>query len=207
MQQAVMVEPTANVVTDLLERTRVETGDFVVVQGPGPIGLLAAMAARAVGAKDVAIIGTPGDIELRFKKAKELGFDKLINIGESDPVKAVLEWTDGLGADVVVECSGSPKAIPLTADMVKKMGRICCIGLTGKKKVELDWDKFAFKVATVVFNLSTFYTSWEKTIELISSGRIQAEKVVTCEETIDNWEKAFNAVENLEALKAVIVPD
>lgn len=204
--QAVMTEPVANIVTDLLERTRVEPGDFVVVQGPGPIGLIAAMAARAVGAKEVAIIGTPGDIDLRFKKAKELGFDKLINVGSEDPIKAVMDLTGGRGADIVVECSGAPKAIPMIPDMLRKMGKVCVVGLTGGRNVELSWDKFAFKVATVVFNLSTFYTSWDKSIELIASGRIQAEKLITHKEPLANWEAVFKDIEELKALKGVLIP-
>ena len=206
IDQAVMVEPTANIVTDLLERTKVEAGDFIVIQGPGPIGLLAAMAARAVGARDVAIIGTPADVEIRFKKAKELGFNNLLNIGEVNPIEAVNDLTSGIGADIVVDCSGSPKAISSMADLVKKMGKICAIGLTGNKKVELDWDKFAFKVATVIFNLSTFYTSWEKTISLINSGSIEAEKLVTHKAPIDDWEQVFDDIENLKALKGVLIP-
>ena len=204
--QAAVVEPVANIVTDLLERTRVEAGDFVVVQGPGPIGLIAAMAARAVGAREVVLIGTPGDLATRFKKAEELGFTQLINVAETDPVKKIMELTGGRGADVVVECSGSPRAIPLIPELLRKQGRVCIIGLTGGKKVEVEWDKFAFKALTVVFNMSTYYTSWDKSIELIASGRIQAEKLVTHKMKLEEWEKAFEAVENLEALKAVLVP-
>lgn len=205
-EQAAVVEPTANIVTDLLERTGIQAADFVVVQGPGPIGLIAAMTAKAVGARDVAIIGTPGDVELRFEKAKELGFHNLINVSQTDPVKAVMELTGGLGADVVVECSGSPKAIEIIPDYLKKMGRVCVVGLTGGRTVNINWDKFAFKVATVVFNLSTFYTSWDKAISLIHSGKVPAEKLITHKEPLDNWQKVFEDIEKLKALKAILIP-
>jgi len=204
--QAAVVEPTANAVTDLLERTRITAGDFVVVQGPGPIGLMTAMVARAAGARDVAIIGTPGDVTLRFAKAKELGFNNLINIGDTDPVEAILDQTVGLGADVVVECSGSPKAIPVTVDLVCKMGKICVIGLTGGKNVELPWDKFLFKVVEVKFHLSTVYASWDRTINLIASGAVPAEKLITHKAPLDDWQQVFNDIENLKALKALMIP-
>lgn len=204
--QAVVVEPVANVVTDLLERTKVEAGDFVVVQGPGPIGIMAAMAARAVGARDVAIIGAPADVELRFKKARELDFCNLINISDGDPVKTVADLTNGRGADVVVECSGSSEAISLTADLVRKKGRICVIGLTGNKNVELSWDKFAFKVAEIFFNLSTSYTSWDKAVNMINAGLIKAENLITHKKSLENWKEGFNSCYNLEALKVVIEP-
>lgn len=204
--QAVMTEPVANIVTDLLERTQVEPGDVVVVIGPGPIGLIAAMAARAVGAALVAIVGTAGDAGLRFEKAKELGFSNLINVNKSDSIKTVLELTHGKGADVIVECSGAPKAIESIPDMLKKKGKVCVVGLTGGKKVSLEWDKFSFKVATVVFNLSTFYTSWDKSIQLVANGRIQAEKLITHKEKLENWQSVFDDIENLKALKAILIP-
>ena len=204
--QAAVVEPTANAVTDLIERTGVLAGDFVVVQGPGPIGLMTAMVARAAGAREVAIIGAPGDATMRLKKARELGFDKTINIGDADPVEAVMDMTGGRGADIVAECSGAPKAIPVTVDLVRKKGKICVIGLTGGQNVELPWDKFAFKVVDVIFNLSTSYTAWDRTISLIHSGAVPAEKLITHREPLENWQSVFEDIENLRALKALLIP-
>jgi len=205
--QAVMVEPTANAVTDVLLRTGIVPGDLVVVQGPGPIGLLAAMVARSAGAREVVIIGAPGDVALRFAAAKDLGFSKLMNVAEGNPVETVMELSAGRGADVVIECSGSPSAIATSCDLVRKLGKICAIGLTGNKEVPLPWDKFAFKVVEVVFNLSTMYASWDRSIELIHSGRVPAEKLITHREPLENWQQAFEDVENLKALKAVMIPD
>ena len=204
--QAAVVEPTANAVTDLLLRTEQVAGDFVVIQGPGPMGLMSALVARAAGARDVVIIGTPGDAGIRFKKAHELGFDQTVDIGTQDPVEVVMELTGGVGADIVVECSGATKAIPMTADLVKKRGKVCVIGLTGGRNVDLPWDKFAFKVVKVIFNLSTEYESWDRTISLIHSGRVPAEKLITHREPLENWEKVFDDIENLQALKGLIIP-
>ena len=204
--QGALVEPTANAVTDLVIRSGISAGDFVVVQGPGPIGLLTAMVARACGARDVAILGTPADAELRLPAARELGFEKIINLAETDPVEAVLEWTSGLGADIVAECSGSPRAISQTVDLVRKRGKICVIGLTGNQDVVVPWDKFAFKVVELVFNLSTEYSSWDKTIALIDSGLVPAEKLITHREPLENWERVFDDIEALKALKGVILP-
>jgi L-iditol 2-dehydrogenase len=204
--QAALVEPTANAVTDVIERAKLSAGDFVTVVGPGPIGLLAAMVARAAGAREVAIIGTPGDVELRFKKARELGFTQLINIGETKPMDAVLALTNGLGADMVIECSGSPRAIPGTVDLVRKYGKICVIGLTGNKPVEVPWDKFCFKVCEVIFNLSTSYTSWDRTIALIAKGLVPAEKLITHRAPIDQWERVFDDLEKLKGMKGLLTP-
>lgn len=205
--QAAVVEPTANAVTDLIERSAMTAGDFVVVQGPGPIGLLTAMVARAAGAREVVILGTPGDEALRLRTARELGFRQVINIAQTNAAQAVMDLTGGLGADVVAECSGSPKGIPGTVDLVRKRGRICAIGLTGNRPVELPWDRFATRAVDVQFCMSTSYTSWDRTISLIQSGAVQAERVITHRVPLEKWESAFDAVEKLEALKALIIPE
>lgn len=203
--QGAVVEPTANAVTDVIERARITAGDFAVVIGPGPIGLLAAMVARAAGAREVVVVGTPADAALRLKKAKELGFTT-VNLGEANPVDVVMGLTGGIGADVVIECSGSPKAIPGTIDFVRKLGKICVIGLTGNRPVEVPWDKFSFKVVDVIFNLSTSYTSWDRTIALIHKGLVPAEKIITHRLPLAQWEEAFAAVESLTGLKALLIP-
>ena len=98
-EQAALTEPLAVVVKAVLERSRVEPEDFVVVLGCGPIGLLAAMAAKAEGARAVLIAGTDMDEKLRLKTALEMGVDHTINVQREDVVKKVKDLTSGLGAD------------------------------------------------------------------------------------------------------------
>ncbi len=204
--EAALAEPTANIVTDMLERGKVEPEDFVVVLGPGPIGLIAAMAARAEGARAVMVVGTDADEALRLKTARAVGVEHVVNLQREDPVARCLELTGGRGADLVVECSGAAPAIASTVDYVRKLGRICAIGLTGKKPVQLDWDKFQTKVCTITFNMSTFYTSWDRALSMLALGKVNARAIITHEFPLQEWEAAFEAVENLSALKAVLVP-
>ena len=203
---AAVVEPVANTVHDITERARVEPGDFVAILGPGPIGLLAGMTARAAGAYHVAIIGAPADEAVRLKKARELGFDTVINLAEENPIDKINELTGGIGADLVIECSGSPKAIASTVDMVRKKGRICAIGLPGNTPVEFPWNKAQFKVCDIIFNLSTSYTSWDRSINLVSTGQIPAGEVISHREPLDNWEEVFDAIEAQQALKGILLP-
>lgn len=204
--EAALTEPTANIVTDMLERGKVEPEDFVVVLGPGPIGLIAAMAARAEGARAVMVVGTDADEALRLKTARQVGVDHVVNLQQEDPVAKCLELTGGRGADLVVECSGAAPAIASTVDYVRKLGRICAIGLTGKKPVQLDWDKFQGKVCTLIFNMSTGYTSWDRALSMLALGKVDAKAIITHQFPLEQWEAAFAAVENLTALKAVLIP-
>jgi len=205
--QAAVVEPTANVVTDMIIRGAFTPGDFVVVVGPGPIGLLAALVARASGAREVVILGTPGDEDLRMKKAAALGFSKRINVAAQNAAEAVAEMTGGIGADLVVECSGAPRAIAGTVDLVRKMGAICAMGLTGNRPVELPWDAFQKKVITLQFNMSTMYTSWDRSIALIANGAVPAEQVISHKAPLSDWERVFDDIENLKALKGILIPE
>jgi L-iditol 2-dehydrogenase len=205
-EQAALVEPAANTVTDILERGTLEVGDFVVVLGPGPIGLLAAQVARAGGAREVMIVGAPADEALRLATARQLGIDHVVNFAQTDPLQRCLELTDGRGADLVIECSGAPPAIAQSISLARKWGKVCAIGLTGKRPVQLDWDAAMGKVLTLYFNMSTAYASWDKTIHLISAGKLNVDPLITHVLPLTEWERAFEAVETMEALKVVLVP-
>jgi len=204
---AAVVEPAANTVHDVIERAKVEAGDFAVVVGPGPIGLLAAMTARAGGARQVIVVGAPRDEEVRLAKARELGFDILVAGGPQDPVEAVLEMTGGIGADLVVECSGSAAGIASAIDLVRKKGRVCAIGLTGKTTIPFPWDKAAFKVCDLIFNLSTSYTSWDRTINLVASGALPVEKVISHRMRLSEWDAAIAEIDAQRALKILLIPE
>lgn len=205
--EAAVVEPAANAVHDVIERAKVEAGDFVVVVGPGPIGLLAAMTARAAGARHTVVIGARQDEAVRLPKARELGFEALMQGDATNPVDAVLGLTGGIGADLVIECSGSAAGIGSAVDLVRKKGRICAIGLTGKQSIPFPWDQAAFKVCDLIFNLFTSYTSWDRTIHLIANGALPVEKIISHRLPLAEWEYAFREIEAQRALKVLLVPE
>lgn len=201
-----LVEPTANTVHDVGERARVEPEDFVVVFGPGPIGLLAAQVARGSGAREVMIIGTPADAELRLPVAEKLGIEHVLNLAEVDPLERVMELTGGRGADLVVECSGAAPAINSAIQLVRKKGRMCVIGMTGREQIEFTWDAAIFKGIDVFFNISTSYTSWDRAISMIEKGKVNAEAIITHRAPLERWEEVFDALEAQQGLKALLIP-
>jgi L-iditol 2-dehydrogenase len=202
-----LVEPTANTVHDVGERAKVEPEDFVVVLGPGPIGLLAAQVAKGAGAREVMIIGTPADADLRLPTAEKLGIDHVVNLAEQDPIEMCMELTGGRGADLVVECSGAAPAINSAVELVRKKGRICVIGMTGRDDIQFTWDAAIFKGIDVFFNISTSYSSWDRSISMIEKGKVDAEAIVTHREPLENWEEVFDALEAQEGLKALFIPE
>ncbi len=201
-----LVEPTCNTVPAVLERAKVQPEDIVVVMGPGPIGLLSAQVAKAGGAREVVIVGTPGDAELRLPVAEKVGIDHVLNLVETDPMEFVMDLTDGRGADLVVDCSGAQPAINACIAMVRKQGRMCQIGMTGKDDISVTWDAAIFKGIDIYFNISTSYTSWDRSISMIEKGKIDVESLITHREPIEKWEEVFDALEEQQGIKALLIP-
>jgi L-iditol 2-dehydrogenase len=94
----------------IIERARLSLGDTVVVQGAGSVGLSTAALARRAGAGQVIVIGAPAD---RLALATQMGADATVDLSTTTVEERrafVLDRTRGLGADVVVEAAGSPRA-------------------------------------------------------------------------------------------------
>jgi len=202
-EEAAVVEPAANVVQDVLERGLVFANDTVVIFGPGPIGLLALMAARAGGAGKIIMIGTSIDEKMRLPVAAELGVDEIILADKQDTVEAVMRLTNGRGADLVVEASGAAQAIAASFGVVRRMGRISQIGLTGREEVKIPWDKAAWKVCNLYFNMSTGFSCWDRSIGLIASKKMDVRKVISHTARLEEWERMFDLIEKQEALKVI----
>ena len=94
----------------IIERSRIGLGDTVVVQGAGAVGMSAAALARKAGAGLVIVIGAP---KSRLELSKQMGADEVIDIDATSPeerLERVLSLTGRIGADVVIEAAGSPRA-------------------------------------------------------------------------------------------------
>ncbi len=201
-----VIEPTAICVTSILERSRLQAGESVLITGPGPIGLISLAVAKAAGARWVGITGTSSDEGIRFEKAKELGVDLGIVVDKQNPVEKILEVTKGLGVDLLIETSGNGRAISQAFEMVRRMGRVCAIGISGKEAVSIPYDRGIFKALRYDFCFSSSWTAWETTIGLISKGVLPIEKIITHKFPIEKWEEAFHLLENLQAAKVILIP-
>jgi threonine dehydrogenase-like Zn-dependent dehydrogenase len=62
-------------------------------------------------------------------------------------------------------------------------------------------------VCDVIFNLSTSYTSWDRTIHLIASGRLPAGEVITSRLPLKEWGSAFAGIEAQRELKVLLIPE
>ncbi|MFB3069819.1 MAG: zinc-binding dehydrogenase [Gemmatimonadales bacterium] len=112
----------------LFERRPVRLGETVVVQGSGPVGLAAAAFAQLAGARRVIVVGGP---PARLDKAKQCGIgDEHIDITSQGPDAAAQRVHELLpdGADLVIECTGVPEAIPQGISFARRGGAYLIVG-------------------------------------------------------------------------------
>src|SRR6201981_4088084 len=120
--EATLVVTAGTSMYGLTELGGLVAGESVVGIGPGPIGLLEAAVAKALGASPVILTGTRNK---RLAIGKELGADRTVNINDEDAVAIVKELTGGIGADYVVECAGTEPTIEQAIRMTNRGGKIC----------------------------------------------------------------------------------
>jgi len=125
--QAAMVE-TLTIGCQAVARGEVAAGETVAVIGAGPIGLVAMLAAKARGAK----VLVSDLLDRRLELATSLGADAVVNSGRESLGDGVARFTDGEGANVVVEAVGAVAAVEAAIEVVSAAGRVVLLGLGSK---------------------------------------------------------------------------
>lgn len=199
-----LTEPLACVVHGVTSTPTVAPGDVAVIAGPGAIGLLALQVVKAAGAT-VIMLGTDKDAH-RLSLARDLGADHVVNVQQGDAAALVRDLTDeGLGADVVYECSGAGAAAAQLLDLVRRKGRYVQIGLFGKP-VAWDLDQLCFKEIVATGSNASVPSAWSKAVTLIGSGKVQTKPLITHRFPVTEWEAAFATFEDGSGIKAVFTP-
>lgn len=204
LKAASITEPFCVAYKALISNSNIRAGDTVVIIGPGPIGILSAKLAKLSGAGEIVVIGTEGD-DKRLELAKEFGATITINSSDEDPLKRILSFGDGYGADLLVDLAGSSSTLKLCMDAVRPAGQITKIGW-GRQPVNFSLDPLISKSVTFKGHFSNTWDVWEKCLILMGKEMIDLEKVITHELGIDQWEKAFELLETKEAVKVVLKP-
>jgi len=180
----------------------VSPGDVVAIVGAGPIGLAAILTAR---------LYTPGRIvaidlaDSRLESALRFGADITINNGREDAVAAVMELTDGLGADVAFEAVGVPQTFELATELVRPCGHVANIGVHGQP-VTLHLETLWIRDVTITTGLVDTF-SIPQLLRLIVSGRLDPSLFATHRFALDDTMAAYDTfadAANSGALKVVL---
>jgi alcohol dehydrogenase/L-iditol 2-dehydrogenase len=201
-EHAALVEPICVAYNALVEKTAMRPGDLVVIQGPGPIGIMALQIARLRGAGTIVMLGTSADRH-RLDVAAELGAHYTLNIQREDPVTLIASLGDGFGADLVVDCTGVSKALKQSMELVRPNGRITKIGW-GPQPLDFSLDPLVGKAVTLQGSFSHTYPTWERALSLLATGQINLDPVIGGIYALADWEEAFLRMEEGHSVKSVL---
>ena len=180
----------------------VSPGDVVAIVGAGPIGLAAILTAR---------LYTPGRIvaidlaDSRLESARRFGADITINNSRDEVIAPVMELTDGLGADVVLEAVGVPQTFELATELIRPGGRVANIGVHGKP-VTLHLEKLWTRDVTITTGLVDTF-SIPQLMRLVASGRLDPSLFATHRFKLADTMAAYDTfadAANTHALKVVL---
>lgn len=164
-------------------RARYTVGDTVVIQGAGPIGLMALIAAKELGAFTTIVIGAPAD---RLAFARELGADLTIDITEvtdaAERAKMVRAASShGYGADIIIEATGALAALPEGFDLLRRGGQyVTCGHFTNVGDVAVNpWGHFTFKQITLYGVWGSAHEHFVQARQLLERGKYPFGKFVS----------------------------
>jgi L-iditol 2-dehydrogenase len=174
------------------ERAGLTHGDHVLVSGAGPVGVLAAQVARALGAASVTIVDLS---EFRLQFAESLGFRAL----RADAAEI------GAGFDVLLECSGAPTAL---ADGLARLGATGRAAMVGMPKTPVTLPLSSLNVNELsIFLVNRYKDTWPTAIALASDGRVDLAPLVTHRFPLEQTAEALMLAREVpDSMKAIIQP-
>jgi D-xylulose reductase len=171
--EGAMVEPLA-VGMHAAVKAKIKPGDLAVVMGAGPIGIVTALAAIAGGCSQVVLTDVQ---QPKLDLAAALGPIRPVNVAKEKLRAVIDDLTEGWGADIVFEASGSPVAIQGVHEPLCPGGRIVLVGLPIKP---VSWDLVALsaKEASIetVFRYAHVYP---RALALMGSGKIDVKPLIS----------------------------
>ncbi|HEY6005497.1 MAG TPA: zinc-binding dehydrogenase [Anaeromyxobacter sp.] len=179
-------------------------GETVAVLGPGPVGLMAVQLVKAIGAARVLLTGTRPS---RLALGRELGADVVVESRKTDPVAAVLEATEGKGADLVIDCAGADDTFDQALKMAKAGGKVLLVGFY-HGPVTADVAHAIRRNVTIYTERGEGGTSVGRALALLAAGKIRASPLVTHRFPLSQVHEAFEVLEKRigDPLKVILQP-
>jgi threonine 3-dehydrogenase len=184
------------------------TAQSVVIYGDGPIALFAVGVAQVAGASSISLVGM---VPSRLEVAKKMGANKVYNVTDDvDVVAGILADTGGLGADVVIELSGSPGALKNAFASVRKGGRVTLFGLGSKPVQEFDFNYNVILRQVRVHGVAGrhMWDTWYVLDGLMKTGRLNPYPVITDVLPLEKFDEGFQKLTtgSRDALKVILKP-
>ena len=191
-EAAALIEPLS-VGLWACERAQIKPGSRVLIAGAGPIGIIAAQAARAYGATEIYITDIA---EERLAFALEHGATHALN--------ALTDSAEGLDVDAFIDASGAPQAVRSGIKAVGPAGRVILVGL-GADDVELPVSYIQNREIWLS-GVFRYTNTWPLAIQLIADGKVDLDILVTGKFALADSEAALKAGKQAGQLKTVVYP-
>jgi threonine dehydrogenase-like Zn-dependent dehydrogenase len=196
-EKAVLADPLACVIRGLA-MIPITSGAWVVILGPGQMGLLATQVIKRILRARVIMVGTRAD---RLAIARELGADETVDVGHVDAVTAVRELTDG-GADFVYEAAGTARALDQAIAMARRGGSV--VMLTVHKQVSVNLEPVVRGELQLVGAICYAYREYERALALLAEDRIDVGPLLVHTFPLDQAQEAFDFVLSRQGVKAIL---
>ena len=186
----------------------VRSGDTVLIFGAGPAGIIHAHLARLSGAKNVIITQrSNGRLNLVAERFPGLA-DRLIASSEEDLRDAVMEATDGLGADAVFVCAPSAQAQEQALALVGNRGRVNFFGGLPKDDctVRVNANELHYKEFFISGASSSLPETNRQALELLRTRQIDPDKLITAVLPLSRIEEGFAMMSSRSCIKVVVHP-
>jgi len=199
LEELALAEPLA-VAVHSVNTGRPEKGDYAVIIGAGPIGLLIGQVLRAKGIDKFRISELD---DRRLAMARKLGFSA-IDAKTENPVEKVQEYTNGHGADMTFDSAGVPSAAPRLIPVTAIMGRIVLTALY-KKPCEVFFRQLSYGEMSIIGTRIYAQGDFAEGIRLMDSGKVKTLPLVTHTFEIAEYENAFAvAADSSKSCKVLI---
>ncbi|MEU7585281.1 alcohol dehydrogenase catalytic domain-containing protein [Micromonospora sp. NPDC049230] len=197
LDHAALVEPVAVAVHDV-RRANVTADDQVVVVGGGPVGALIAVVARDRGARVLLVELDP----FRREVAEGIGIE-VVDPGSTDVVALVNERTNGAGADIAFEVSGSAGGVTTAVDVLTTRGRLVMVAIHPRPR-EVNLHRFFWRELELLGARLYQRDDMVEAIQLVASGAIPAQQLISRVEPVEAASAAFTALEGGGVMKVLL---
>jgi L-iditol 2-dehydrogenase len=200
-EHACVAEPPSSCI-NAQEKLGVGLGDTVLIIGSGPVGSIHICVAKARGARRVFIADVKAS---RLDMVRAFGPDAAINSSEVDLVEEVRRLTGGAGTDVVITANPVADTQVQALSAARKGGRIAFFGGLphDKSVVPLDTNLIHYKGLTVIGTTGFAPRHHIQSLELMQSGRIPGDKLVTHILPLDDFPEGVQLAREGKAMKVV----
>ena len=172
-EKAALTQPLA-ISIHAIHRAGIRKGQSVVILGMGAIGLLLLQVALQKGAR----VLVSDLVDFKLEKAQALGAQRVLKGSSPKMIDEIKGWTNGLGADVVIEAAGSSATIQQAFSLVRRGGTVLLLGLTGHDREEVRLEKVILDELNVLGTMRYAMGDFPGAIEMIHQEKIDLASLI-----------------------------